>query len=958
MTNWLDDFLNSRLMGRVVYGNYLEHLRLKNENDRKLDLYANVEEALKDFAQRTGLTEMQKRALRREVMIRIAVDFTQVNLEHDQQMIDSGDAPAAILPGVEPGSKLEKLIQLKKKRGPWGKERGLDQDQENDRFIEDNSSTQQQHSGDESQVEMNIGDAAQVVGDFQPGLVIEAVDEDPFATFREEPKEVPISEKPSIYQLKGRDKPVGRPSGPKKSYEGMKEMRLISEISELKQQLVHHYMEPGGTYKNPKWKIDQEKGKTKLWRARMHLESQIKVLQRDLDDIRKERADKEERQKPQNRAAANNVKFLTELDTLLRAKKPEARDEAIKKLSDEGMQELFDKAVQKFRKEMYHRPSQGYDAQKGDYVQCLVCQEEGNQWINRANPSILPFWHLQTHENKLLSDVDLWETKSGRYREEIVKGYFRKYPGAALQSREQELAFVTEKNIERARGKSATDVPHVATDVEKQLEYTDQVLLDNIQHQMNRFGVDPGDIDRDTLAQDILQKIKGRLEKEFPDRFLEEGEDFEIGRLESRGVPFMVFQKIFADEVGYVVQHHRGSILRTRAPTRRQKRRWTGPEKRQRVERNLKQVEKQDIIDELTEDLDRPPTKEELRDEMYRRNLVRVNLSVSGGRGCWNCGQKADRWALNETIAFNSVTCPNCGVYREVLISNTGHSKKPEVSPGAGAKGELDNQMTRLANIGTWECPSCGERKYMVVRDDNKHDVGGPKTYTVYCDEDYINGGPKAAGNSQYIHVLGRTEREIYKEIDPALDISEAFEADEEVQSDRYGYGRVAYVEKSFADSERSQKGHVWVDFGRNNPTHKLKDIKDQIVNLKSAARHWEGYARVLDVVVKEEEDRIMVSVKGHDGTKITTFYPISDINADVPVMTEVTAQDIRKIEATSQKRHHRNLLARKITGKRGCEHREPFIVDRYPKPASKKSSIREEVLCKRVLRARILKRI
>ena len=111
MADWLDSFDNTK---RVVVANFLDKLSLRLEQNSKKQQHASIEEALEDFAQRTGLNQMQKRALRRQAMLKLAFDFTEVDREHDLQQVEFGDAPASILPGVKPGTENEKKIEKKK----------------------------------------------------------------------------------------------------------------------------------------------------------------------------------------------------------------------------------------------------------------------------------------------------------------------------------------------------------------------------------------------------------------------------------------------------------------------------------------------------------------------------------------------------------------------------------------------------------------------------------------------------------------------------------------------------------------------------------------------------------------------------------------------------------------------------------------------------------------------------
>jgi hypothetical protein len=907
MSNWLDEFANSKIAQRVVLANYMSHLRLKNEGR---ETYANVEEALQDFAQRTGLTEMQKRALRRQVFIKIAAGLSP-DLKQDVKQFDNGNAPAAILPGVKPGSdKAKQLDKLRKK--PFSKLTDLGPESQQNRDIEDNAQQKSPGSPDTDA----IVDSPSQTAEFRPGLVIEAAEDDPWAAMRKE-------EKPK-FQWTG--------TKPQKGQHGLgisKEKRILEQIRELQTQIVKRFMEPPGTWSQPKWKPQSNTEK----KLRMDLTSNINELRAELADIRFKRKLKEQTEAPKNKAAMNDIKFRVIVNGLLGAKTDEQRKEGLRKLSPEGLQDLYDRAIVELGNNIYYKPSQAFDKEHGDHVKCMVCDKHGKLWINSDNPGIIPFSHLETHADELLGEVDLTSTEAGKYHQEIVNAYTRRYPGAALQSRAHELANYMERLAEQATDKPLLHLPHVATKSERNLNYTDSVVIDKILREFRKFGVDPDDRTLEELAQETLGEIKGRLNEEFPGSLARPDEETEkeyklrnIGRLEEKGIPFEAFHRAYREEVGRFVEEYRGTFSDFKPSTRRQKRRWTSRERQEVREERFQQLRVDDIEQQLAVELGHWPKPAELAKKLHDLSLIKIGISITGGRGCWNCGNNELVLVENKRIAINSTTCPKCGVYREVLVRVR----------------ETD-----------WE-------QDYVIRDTNEADPGGPKHYMIWEDSDYIGNGPKSFGNCRFVHILGREEKEIKTRlVEPAPTPTGApgqevempkLEVGTPIYSQRYGHGRIVFIEDN----------HVWVAWEdpKHQRTAKLGALRGEVIGIASSDPNKSGNWKVIDVEVDEANTTITLKMKSSSGREATRYWTnLGVLEQDVQVAVEVDPQELQKVEYGSRRVRREKMLRR--LGQEKSMRYVDITIDRYVK-TNKPSAIvsRVEMLKKKIRRARLLKRL
>jgi len=896
MSNWLDEFINSRLVKRIVLANYMGHLKLKTEGRNS---YANIEEALEDFASRTGLSDTQKRALRRQVFVKIALDMPKLNLEDDLKQIERGQAPAAILPGVKPGSEEAKKIKEQRKQ-PFKKTK-FDEPQESRREVEDNAQQKAPGSSDADAV-------ADVTSNVSSGLIIEAAEDEWEKLEKEEKK--PTAPLRFVKPQDKKKSPGGKVS---------KEKKLLLQIQELQTQLVKHYMDPGGSISQPKYRKDLTKEER---RSKIDVESEINEISGELADLRFKEEHKKELESPRNKALVNDTTFLSGFYRNLGGNEKD-RANALRRLSPEGLQHLFDTAVSTFRGKTYHRPSQGYSDELGDYVKCMVCDGQGKFWINVSNPSILPFKHIEEHSDILLTDIDLTETDRAKYREEIINSYLKMYPGAALQSREQELASMVERIATQVIDQPQLHPPHVATETEKDLDYSDTTLTDMILYQFRRFGVDPDDKTTEELARETLNKIKERLNEEFPEALGEptEGKLPEIGKLVK--IPFEAFHRAFREEIGNVTNEYRGSFSDFKPPTKRQKRRWTSTEREVERQKRFKQLRKEDVVEELAEELGHTPSEKEIRERLREKDMVPVKISVTGGRTCWNCGQSATVYVDNNKLAINSATCPNCGVYREVLMVNN--------------------------EAGDWKCSQCGEQHWYVVRDPNEGDLGGTKVYVVHCDENKIGDGAKSVGNSRFVKNLKRAEREIHTEIEEPEPSAEQWnlpvQVGEQVVSviEPDKYGRVVYVEGSLA----------WVDWNDKRKA-KVKDLKGQVAFVSSKDPNLQGYNKVVNITINEDKTVKVDVINEGAGKQVINFPHLGWLEAEAPIATQVTSKDIKKIDVASR-RHNRVKLSMKIATV-GCSGFEAITVDRYTK--EKKPETRSDLLRRFIRRARILCRL
>lgn len=924
--NWLTEFANSRIAKRIVFANYMDHLRLKREDK---SVYSDVEEALQDFAQRTGLTEMQKRALRRQMFVKIALTTMdrgidpsgppfQSQVQEDLGLYDTDDAPASILPGVKPGSELAKQLEQTKKKKNLFKKLRESEPQQARTDVED-------RAGDEAPGTGDVGGG--INANFKPGLIIEAAEEeDPWTQYQEKQE----SPKPT-YEYKGAPK-SRKPRSPGGGGKTSKEKNLLKQLQRLQNQLVQLFMEPGGSIAKPKWRPDlsvQER------RKKIDLQSQMNEVRGDLAEYRSDRRQKEQVKAPSNKAARNDVQFLSLLDKELGVKSEDKRNEALKKLSPEGLQDLYDRVTKQFRDKLYYRPSQGHSDEFGDYVKCMVCDKYGLTWIDKENPGRLPTWHL----NREHADELLGETEVENYRGELVDAYLRKFPGAALQSRENELASFVERLVEGATNRSLIEAPYIATESEKELNYTDDVVLDDIKYQFKRFGVDPEGKTLDELAQETLDAIKKRLEEEFPGSledvtYGEEGPHVsmgQIGKLKNRDIPFEAFHKAFREEVGEVSNEYRGTFSTFTAPTRKMKRRWTSTEREKVRQERFKQLRREDLVNELAIELERAPTEEEIEARIAELDMVPVNISVTGGRACWNCGEPATVLVPSRRkVAVNSATCPYCGVYREVLVETK------EDDPNSGWDGRY------------------------VIRDPNENSPGGVEYYVIYEDDDYIGNGPKAVDNSRYVHRLSRAEQEIRTEIveEDAEKVGEQYTSPlavrDRVYSEQFGNGTVAFIEGS----------HIWV-FPDDNPHYaELENLEGEVVKIQSRLANRSGYYKVENVEIDRDMQTVEVLLRSEDGHLGTQHYNnLQVLKQQVPVANETSLSELQKVSLGENRLRRQRYLIRLARGKNMIVKVERYVQKEKTKketPGKYKftGGSRLERLRGRVKRSRLIQRL
>lgn len=932
--NWLDDFINSRVAKKVVFANYLDHLRMKNEA-RGDSRYASVEDALQDFAQRTGLTEMQKRGLRRQMFVKMALDLTRIDRDEEKRMVDSGDAPVSILPDVQPGTDKDKLLKrIKQKR----KRLETINDPQGNTDVEDRAADESPGSPDEGQlVDPSI---SMSISGLEPWRVVYAVEEeaeeDPFAGMRGK-EEVKGPSKQLLFKRRRKRKGEGATS---------RKGKILEKRRALEEQLIQHHMEPGGTMENPKWKAGSD------FKTRTKLLSDIEDLKAEMAYILRAEKEKKEFETPRGKASSNNEAFLRFLNKALGVKSAKKRREALKKLSPEGLQSAYDEAMEDFRKKkIYYKKSQGRDEEHGDYVKCLI-----DDWINPGDPSILPLEHLREHAAELIPDV---QVAGEEYDDDLIDAYLRKYPGSSFFSREKEIANFTERFVQKSLNKPMTKMPHIATEAEKKQNYTDKVLLDKIIATFRKHGVDPGvhpgQKTRRDLAEEVLDEIKAQINDEYADALIVEHIDEEtgdithsigqIGRLEEKGINFEDFYDIFRNEVNTTAEAYQGELLRTKAPTRPAKKRWTGTEREEARQKRFKQLHREDLIRELADKLGRRPKKMEIANYIKEQDMVGVKISVTGQRGCWNCGEDHVVYVPNSEIGRNSAICPNCGVYREVLV----RSKSPD-----RGKGYKDH----------WACPLCGEEHNYVIRDPNERDdPGGSKTYIIYCNESYIDGGEHAVGNSRYVFSLTEEERLVRTEIEDsetevgAEQFTAPLQVHDRIEHTGMGDGRIVYIEGS----------HVWANFPADVKTAPLRSLEGEVIRLAQRKDpNMPEWWKVTDVAIDQAAATVAVSLRSPEGDSFTRRYDnLGVLDQAVTIAHEVNLQDLKRLEFGSR-RYHRGRIFKKLA-KEGCRGYTMFTVDRYTKGSGKyrrKKKKRQgptgkvELLKNRVLRARTLRRL
>lgn len=920
MSLWLDDFLQSGTLQRIVYGDYMSHVREHQAfNGSQRGKYATVEEALEDFAKRTGLTSLQKRALRREIFVKTALDYADISRQKDLQNIERGEAPAALLPGVGSGTDTEKQLrqQLKKKRLSKDKK---NMDFQGDDYVDSHVGNQELTGDDDSQL------ADPTMANLKPGFTIIAVDDDDDMmslleeeTPKEEKEEAP-SEQISLVGLP----PKKKRQGPRRAPITTKEKKLRRKLERLEEAKASYEDKHGNL-------IDDDK-----WEAHEQLIGDIEEVKAELAEVVWKREQKDRSELPSRKVEENNLAFLREFEQKLglHRRQDEKRDEfinrrneKIRELSNTGLQKTFDETLEDFRKKLYYRPSQGYSEEHGDYVKDMAADAQGKTWINYDDPSRLPFSRLVKHEDLLLGGVDLTEAGTAGYRKELVQAYLRKFPGAVLQSREQELSSFMEKVVDNARGHSVINPPHIATETDRSKDHTDEVVLDDILYQLRRFGIDPPEKPLDELASEILHEIKTDIDMELPGKIEDlKGEYGPIGVLEDKDISWEVYARIFNDNIQDVADEYRGSRLRWKAPTRRQKLRWTGTQRRQRLKQMEKQLEREDIVRELGNKLGKPPSEKQIREEMRKRNMVPLYLSILK-KGCWNCDDNTLIYADNTPMGRDSVECPNCGVYREIAARNF----TPDKKRAAGLKKKAEEQST-----GWWECGGCGKRKNYVIRDLNENDPGGLKVYRIYCDEDYLGNGPKVniAENSQYVFALTRSEQEVLTTIPSDEGDQEGeggLEVGTQVYSDQLGYARVVWIEDE----------HIWVETEDESKarTVTMKDLQGEVIYIGSKYPQQDGWHKVLDIQINRDAGTLTVIAQHHSGRTNRPQYGLGDADMEVEVATSVPKGELKLIQQAGR-RHRRTRLLEKLADHK-CSYAEWFEVERYTKKESKKLPIR-----------------
>ena len=587
MADWLDSFDNTK---RVVVANFLDKLSLRLEQNSKKQQHASIEEALEDFAQRTGLNQMQKRALRRQAMLKLAFDFTEVDREHDLQQVEFGDAPASILPGVKPGTENEKKIEKKLY----------------DKKIDKNRKKEEINKGEIDLGEISRRDLesmTSVIG----SLTSKAVGG--FKKVKTETTPQPFTKMPkSRYTT---PKPSWKPDPVKKVTR--KERNIQDQIDSMKISLRRFLDESTGEVR----KLDKNE-----WIEYEEMKSQLAQLQQGLEEFREEKKQQDAIDEPDHVAALNDKEFLSEFDKMLGvdmsattvSSREKQRTEKLKQITENTLyfgdessrmnpelQKAFEQAAITFKREgpheglkTYYKKSQGYYAMMDsgveifDFVECLACKEnaEWNKthsekeqrpdrsnatatrrikgtelgepyrtWINEKDPGRLSYEHLKSHIADFKRDGQLKENPEDvtkEYRQDLVDVYLNTYPGASLQSRENEFAtFIQDKinsNLDRTRDKQLL----LVSSTQKDLNYTDDIVKDLIAKRLRNLEVDWVDASQKNLVNKILESVKNKLQLKFPHLDLRGN----IGRI-GKGhtdVPFSAFYGTLENEIVKAVE--------------------------------------------------------------------------------------------------------------------------------------------------------------------------------------------------------------------------------------------------------------------------------------------------------------------------------------------------------------------------------------------------------------------
>lgn len=430
--SWLQHFLDSRVaikISKKVEANYIERLKRLHEDTRITMQYSSVQDALQDFANRTGLTTLEVRALNRRAVVKLATDFVERDRKTDQRnlainpnLVDHGIGFAPDDPKLEEKKKVVKEKAIKNKSHQM-QHAPIENEQVEEVF----------HSGIAKTVERKVIEAV----DMFEGA--EEVSEEP----KKEPESPLITRKP---RRKQKDK---IPSSSKLQ-------RLRRELSRLESRLQSEYKDNNGDWK---------KLQPVQIQSRQELLDEINLTKKEINrqsDIAKDQL--VDRQISMARQK-NNAEFLSVYEVMAQQM---------------STQQAFDQAVLKVSTNLLRDQSQLRDEQ-GDKVKCVICQ-----WISPIDPSKLPVSHLRKHESELLEYYIISGAEEPEvYEEALVMAYTKMYPFASFESRERELASVVrqvnpeaiiwtsaERNIERTDDYMISWIMSVFEDYETGLNKT------------------------------------------------------------------------------------------------------------------------------------------------------------------------------------------------------------------------------------------------------------------------------------------------------------------------------------------------------------------------------------------------------------------------------------------------------------------------------------------------------
>jgi len=378
--------------------------------------------------------------------------------------------------------------------------------------------------------------------------------------------------------------------------------------------------------------------------------------------------------------------------------------------------------------------------------------------------------------------------------------------------------------------------------IDQVLNYTDEVMLEIVKHHLARLQVAPYEVNMGDLANQIIEDVKSDLNEEYP------GQSFDqVGELDQKEVTSEDFHKILITNIKDAAREYDGLIVRRRA---------VQPERKIETKEELPKFQYEN------------PTEEEIKEN----SLVPITLSVDAN-ACWNCGQNHLIHVKNIQKDIVSVTCPTCESYRELAV--------------------------------TWNCPSCDDEKFYVIRDPNENDSGGTKKYTIFCDQSKINGGENAVGNSKLVHIRGQVQQRVTTELESfeatsSETFDERLQVADSVASDQYGFGKVVML---------GEGNQIFVDFPENPKTTEIEQSEGEVIFLQTSRQGYSGHYEVTDIVF--EEDKIIIKMRNEKGMMFSKELSSSQGKQEIPIATEVARDSLKKSDLDKKRIRRCALLKR-----------------------------------------------